>query len=90
MADPRDIVDIASIRRREEVARQNRLDADAAARTPRGRPWLSIWFRCCHTYGRIYRNDAGTMYLGRCPKCGKQVRALVGPGGTNRRMFEAK
>lgn len=52
--------------------------------------FLSVWFRCCHTYGRMYRNQAQTEYVGRCPKCGAEVSARIGHGGTNRRMFEAR
>jgi hypothetical protein len=53
------------------------------------RKFLSIWFRCCHVYGRLYRNASGTAYDGRCPKCGRKARALIGPHGTNQRTFEA-
>lgn len=53
-----------------------------------GRRWLSVWYNCCGVYGRMYRNPLGTKYTGKCPRCGAEVRALIGPGGTNRRMFE--
>ncbi len=53
-----------------------------------GRPWLSLWFRCSNTYVRAYRNAAGTGYMGRCPKCAKTIRFMVGPGGTGQRTFE--
>ena len=52
--------------------------------------FLSIWFRCCHVYGRLYRNAMHTAYDGRCPRCGTSVQARVGPDGTPRRMFEAR
>ncbi len=57
--------------------------------TPKGprRRFRSVWYRCCHVYGRMYRNTAETAYLGRCPRCGAPVRAVIGPGGTNRQMF---
>jgi hypothetical protein len=51
--------------------------------------FLSVWFRCCHAYGRMQRNREGSAYEGRCPKCGSAVRASIGPGGTSKRMFEA-
>ncbi len=57
------------------------------ATTPR---FLAVWFRCCHTYGRMYRNADETAYEGRCPRCGAAVHALIGPGGTSRRIFEAR
>jgi len=56
----------------------------------RGRPWLSIYFKCCHTYTRIYRNRAGDAYEGRCPKCGAAVHAAIGPDGTPNRFFTAE
>ena len=55
---------------------------------PRG--WRSVWFKCCHVYGRITMNRAGTRYEGRCPKCNAAVSAIVGPDGTRRRIFEAE
>jgi hypothetical protein len=54
------------------------------------RKFLSVWYRCCHTYGRMYRNRSETAYEGRCPRCGARVRARIGPGGTSQRMFEAR
>jgi hypothetical protein len=38
----------------------------------------------------MYRNQAGTAYTGRCPRCGVPVRAGIGPHGTDRRMFVAE
>jgi len=55
-----------------------------------GRPWLSIYFKCCHTYTRIYRNRRGDAYEGRCPKCGSAVHAAIGPDGTPNRFFTAE
>ncbi len=55
-----------------------------------GRRFLSVWYRCGHVYGRMYRNQAGTAYTGRCPRCGAPVRAAIGPDGTDRRMFVAE
>ena len=60
--------------------------SDGSSKRPR-RKFLSIWFRCCHVYGRIYRNADATAYEGRCPKCGSHVQALIGPGGTPQRVF---
>ena len=78
MADPEDIIDIDGLRPIYERER-------TGPRTP----FLSIWFRCCHAYGRLYRNRAQTAYEGRCPRCGKPVQALIGPNGTARRTFES-
>ncbi|MHC4107599.1 MAG: hypothetical protein ACYSXF_09145 [Planctomycetota bacterium] len=54
------------------------------------RRFLSVWYRCCHVYGRMYRNAEETAYVGRCPGCGAPVRALIGPDGTTRRVFRAE
>jgi hypothetical protein len=65
---------------------------EPAASGPSGgqpRKFLSIWFRCCHAYGRLYRNRDETMYAGRCPRCGAPVQVAIGPDGTDRRIFMA-
>jgi hypothetical protein len=65
-------------------------DARAANRSAGARcRFLSVWFRCCHVYGRMHRNAEETAYEGRCPKCGRAVRARIGADGTRQRMFEA-
>ena len=55
----------------------------------RGRPWLAIHWKCCKVYSRVYRNAQGTMYQGRCPRCGREAKVHVGPGGTASRFFQA-
>ena len=52
-----------------------------------GRPFLCVQFSCCSVYQRIYRDPAGRASSGRCPKCGKPVRFVVGQGGTDARFF---
>jgi hypothetical protein len=84
MGDPLrrdDIVDIASLRER----------AASPPPEPPGprRPFLQIWFRCCHVYGRLYRNAAESHYEGRCPGCAARLEVAIGQGGTSRRAFEA-
>jgi hypothetical protein len=75
---------------RDEHAR----DGDAGAPAPGApgptRAFLSVWYRCCHVYGRLYRNAEQTAYDGRCPRCGVPVRALIGPDGTDHRIFRAE
>ncbi len=53
-----------------------------------GRAWLGVSFKCCDVYGRIYKSREGTQYVGRCPRCGGEVHARVGEGGTSQRFFE--
>jgi len=54
------------------------------------RPWIGIVFECCQVYARVYRDRSATTYQGRCPKCLRQVRLRVGPGGTDLRFFAAR
>ena len=75
MADPRDY--------KVEISSAPASPQGAAAR----RPYLSVLFNCCRVYQRIYRNNDGTAYEGRCPKCARPVRFAVGPGGTDSRFF---
>ena len=57
--------------------------------TAQGRPWLSVRWKCCGVYNRVYRNKDATAYEGKCPRCGTPVRALIGSEGTSNRFFEA-
>jgi hypothetical protein len=79
----RDIVDIDGVIPKASSSS----DPQAASQH---KPFLSVWFRCCHSYGRMYRNKDGTQYEGRCPKCGAGVHALIGAHGTARRTFIAE
>ncbi|MFT4552959.1 MAG: hypothetical protein ACI9S8_001591 [Chlamydiales bacterium] len=62
---------------------------DGPAR-PAGKPFVGVYFKCCHAYSRVYKNQDGTGYAGNCPKCRSPIFAPVGDGGTTRRMFEAE
>jgi len=86
MAGPDYILDIHGVRREHDDATHPQ-PGDKGAFS--GRPWISVHWRCCGVYSRIYRNHAGTAYEGRCPRCGSPVKATVGPGGTANRFFEA-
>ncbi len=63
--------------------------SDGAASRRESRPWLSVMWECCQTYSRVYRNRAGTAYVGHCPRCGKRIQVKIGPGGTSHRLFKA-
>lgn len=52
--------------------------------------FLGIMFNCCGTYGRIYKNKDGTAYVGRCPRCMRNIKVPVGEGGTSQRFFNAQ
>ena len=54
------------------------------------RPWIGVRFECCDVYARVYRNEEATAYIGRCPRCLREVRVRVGPGGTPARLFRAR
>ena len=65
---------------------EEHLAPDAAS----NRNWIGVRFECCGAYLRIYRNRAGTAYEGRCPRCFRPVRALIGKDGTSSRFFSAE
>ncbi len=69
------------------------LTSSAEASSPRSasstQPYVGVQFNCCHVYSRVYRNRAATAYVGHCPRCGRGVRLLIGPGGTDERIFQA-
>ena len=53
------------------------------------RKFVGVHFKCCNVYQRVYINRKGDGYSGGCPRCGKQVKFLIGSGGTESRFFEA-
>lgn len=54
------------------------------------RPFISVYFKCCRLYQRIYLNRSGTAFVGWCPKCCGKVEVLVSPDGTTDKFFTAK
>ena len=55
----------------------------------RQRPFVGIRFACCDVYTRVYIAADGQAYRGACPRCGRKVELLIGPGGTDARFFTA-
>ena len=53
------------------------------------RRFLGIQFACCSVYTRVYVNQDGSAYEGKCPGCGKKVKLVIGPGGSDQRFFTA-
>ena len=55
--------------------------------------FLGVLFECCNAYGRLYQNQQGTHYIGRCPKCMKNLKVPIGtsdnPNATSQRFFKA-
>ena len=51
--------------------------------------FLGVHFACCDVYARIYANRDQSAYVGRCPRCTKQIRFQIGTGGTDSRFFTA-
>ncbi len=64
--------------------------SDSKEKSAKGRKFLGIQFDCCNVYRRIYINKEGNAYEGRCPKCYRSVKVLIGPGGTSGRFFKAR
>jgi hypothetical protein len=56
---------------------------------PGRRRFVGIHFVCCGVYSRVYVNRDETAYQGYCPRCSRQVRLKIGPGGTDQRIFTA-
>lgn len=56
-------------------------------KNPAHRPYLQVLFDCCNVYQRVYRNPTGEFYLGRCPRCLRSIRFMVGKNGTATRTF---
>lgn len=70
--------------------RDYKLDVAGLPRTESplpSRPYLSVLFNCCRIYQRVYKDADGAGYTGRCPKCLRTIRFVIGPGGAPGRSF---
>lgn len=54
------------------------------------KPFISVYFKCCKVYQRIYLNKTGEKFVGWCPKCTRKVTAVVSPDGTTDTTFVAE
>ena len=52
--------------------------------------YIGILFECCNVYRRIYINKDGNAYEGRCPLCYGKAKVVIGPQGTDQRIFKAR
>ena len=92
--------DASSDPHREGSARSAEAFADSVGRrreSPSGDasgdqkvPFLGIHFKCCKTYGRIYRSPLRLVYEGQCPKCRGSLTVPIGPGGLDSRFLSAE
>lgn len=57
--------------------------------TLKQKKFLGVRFASCMCYGRLYMNDRGDAYVGRCPRCNTSYVIRIGASGTNDRMFVA-
>lgn len=78
---------------RDSVSWNGDASAPAASSEPKaaagggGKPYLRLWFTCSGQYARAYRSADGSVYVGKCPKCGASARFPIGRGGTSERAF---
>ena len=54
------------------------------------RAYISIHWKCCKAFSRIYKNRDGSAYEGRCPRCAAHLRVPICKGGTTQRIFIAQ
>jgi len=56
---------------------------------PEIKKYIGVLFECCQVYRRIYKDEKKQAYIGRCPKCARQISLKIGPGETDCRFFKA-
>lgn len=63
------------------------IEGQAAVQAGAARPWIQVWFECAGAYQKVFRSKDASRYVALCPKCGKQMKFGVGPGGSSERFF---
>lgn len=64
--------------------------SDEPLQSGQPRPFVGVHLKCCNVYVRVYVNQAGNAYVGRCPRCGVPVRIpIVSEGGSTSHFFSA-
>ncbi|MBB64763.1 MAG: hypothetical protein CMO81_06835 [Waddliaceae bacterium] len=74
---------------REEVPyRQEKRKEDQEANSKKA--FISVYWKCCRTFSRVYKSKDGKTYTGSCPKCRSILSVPIGAGGTTQRTFIAE
>ena len=55
----------------------------------RGRFWVSVHYRCCNIYQRVYFKKGTQSASGRCPRCLREVSFELTEDGERGRFFSA-
>lgn len=55
----------------------------------RDRFWVSVLYRCCRVYARVYFRAGATETEGRCPRCLRSIRFEIREDGDDGRFFTA-
>lgn len=59
-----------------------------AARAPR--TWVSVYFRCCNIYQRVYFARGSVSAVGRCPSCLREIQFRLDADADPGRFFTAE
>lgn len=53
------------------------------------RHWVSVFYRCCNVYQRVYFRRGKVEAHGNCPRCFREVRFRLSQDGDTGRFFTA-